>query len=135
MLPQLVLNEDEKKRRFQKFLSKKYGEGSNLVEDHQYSDDDLMHQRVTDITEVFESPENDENSIQETTTNHETSFEPDLLDAQSLRWPNYLHSTLVAEALRPDESVTVEDVVVHQQGEKQPNLEVILKRSRPREAR
>ena len=49
MLPQLVLNEDEKKRRFKKFLSKKNGEGSNLVEDHQYSDDDSMHQRVTDM--------------------------------------------------------------------------------------
>jgi len=49
MRPQLVLNDDEKKRRFKKFLSKKGVEGSDVVEDNQYSDDDSMHQRVTDM--------------------------------------------------------------------------------------
>ena len=49
MRPQLVLNEDEKKRRFKKFLSKKEGEVSNVVEDHQYSDDDSLHHRVNDM--------------------------------------------------------------------------------------
>lgn len=44
-----MLNENEKKRRFKKFSSKKDGEGSNLLEDHQYSNDDSMHQRVTDM--------------------------------------------------------------------------------------
>ena len=58
MLPQLVLNEDEKKRRFKKFLSNKDGEGSNLVEDHQYSDDDSMHQRVTDMPPLEPIPLN-----------------------------------------------------------------------------
>ena len=108
------------------------------------NEDYSVHESTLDpgtglMTGVFESPENSKNSIQERTTNHETSFKPDLLAAQSLGCPNYLHkkyrSTLVAEALSPDESVTVEDVVVHQQGELQPNLEVILKRSRPQETR
>jgi len=49
MRPQLVLNEDEKKRRFKKFLSKKEGEMSHVAEDHQYSDDDSLHQRVSDM--------------------------------------------------------------------------------------
>jgi len=49
MRPQLVLNEDEKKRRFKKFLSKKEGGMNNNVEDHQYSDEEPLHQRVKDM--------------------------------------------------------------------------------------
>jgi len=51
MRPELVLNEEEKKRRFKKFLSKKEEDISNMLaspEAH-YSDDESPHKRVNDM--------------------------------------------------------------------------------------
>ena len=156
MRPDMVMGPEERRERFQKdHESNQYDmeeiddpsdASLSSPENFEFPENDdnedySIHESTLDpetglMTGLLESPENVKTPIHEGTSNYETSFEQDLLSVQSLGYHHKKYrTTLVAEAPKPDESVTVEDVLVHQKGELQPNLVVMLKRSRSPESR